>query len=30
VTVLDRARFSDNYIQKIIKNREHYASRHGK
>ncbi|GAQ08223.1 uncharacterized alpha-1,2-galactosyltransferase C1289.13c [Aspergillus lentulus] len=29
VTVLDRARFSDNYIQKIIKNREHYASRHG-
>ncbi|KAK9583198.1 putative alpha-1,6-mannosyltransferase mnn11 [Aspergillus fumigatus] len=29
VTVLDRARFSDNYVQKIIKNREHYASLHG-
>ncbi|EAW10520.1 putative alpha-1,6-mannosyltransferase subunit [Aspergillus clavatus NRRL 1] len=29
VTVLDRARFSDDYVQKIIKNREDYASRHG-
>ena len=30
VTVLDRAGFSDDYIQKIIKNREDYAKRHGK
>ncbi|KAF9888106.1 hypothetical protein FE257_009242 [Aspergillus nanangensis] len=29
VTVLDRALWSDNYIQKIIKNREDYAKRHG-
>ncbi|PKY02636.1 subunit of Golgi family mannosyltransferase complex [Aspergillus campestris IBT 28561] len=29
VTVLDRALFSDAYIQKIIKNREDYAKRHG-
>ncbi|PYI02219.1 hypothetical protein BO78DRAFT_464147 [Aspergillus sclerotiicarbonarius CBS 121057] len=29
VTVLDRAGFSDDYIQKIVKNREDYAKRHG-
>ncbi|KAE8144930.1 galactosyl transferase GMA12/MNN10 family-domain-containing protein [Aspergillus avenaceus] len=29
VTVLDRVRWSDTYIQKIIKNREDYAKRHG-
>jgi mannan polymerase II complex MNN11 subunit len=29
VTVLDRARWSNNYIQKITKNREDYARRHG-
>ncbi|KAL5365691.1 alpha-1,6-mannosyltransferase subunit [Aspergillus floccosus] len=29
VTVLDRALWSDDYIQKIIKNREDYAKRHG-
>ncbi len=30
VTVLDRASYSDTYLQKIIKNREDYAERHGK
>ncbi|KAL3479870.1 galactosyl transferase GMA12/MNN10 family-domain-containing protein [Aspergillus californicus] len=29
VTVLDRELYSDNYLQKIIKNREDYAGRHG-
>ncbi|KAI9931327.1 hypothetical protein ASPWEDRAFT_166723 [Aspergillus wentii DTO 134E9] len=29
VTVLDRAALSDNYIQKIVRNREDYAKRHG-
>ncbi|KAF7592468.1 hypothetical protein BBP40_000249 [Aspergillus hancockii] len=29
VTVLDRARLSDEYIQKITKNRDDYAKRHG-
>ncbi|KAL4932736.1 putative alpha-1,6-mannosyltransferase subunit [Aspergillus undulatus] len=29
VTVLDRASYSDTYLQKIIKNREDYAGRHG-
>ncbi|OJI98496.1 hypothetical protein ASPVEDRAFT_147711 [Aspergillus versicolor CBS 583.65] len=29
VTVLDRASYSDTYLQKIIKNREDYAERHG-
>ncbi|THC94404.1 hypothetical protein EYZ11_006133 [Aspergillus tanneri] len=29
VTVLDRAVLSDEYIQKIIRNREDYAKRHG-
>ncbi|KAL4909052.1 hypothetical protein BDW74DRAFT_174268 [Aspergillus multicolor] len=29
VTLLDRALYSDAYIQKIIKNREDYAERHG-
>lgn len=30
VTVLDRTSYSDTYLQKIIKNREDYAERHGK
>ncbi|KAL4919988.1 galactosyl transferase GMA12/MNN10 family-domain-containing protein [Aspergillus aurantiobrunneus] len=29
VTVLDRTLYSDSYLQKIIKNREDYAERHG-
>ncbi|CBF85916.1 hypothetical protein AN1969.2 [Aspergillus nidulans FGSC A4] len=29
VTLLDRAMYSDTYLQKIIKNREDYAQRHG-
>jgi mannan polymerase II complex MNN11 subunit len=29
VTLLDRATYSDTYLQKIIKNREDYAQRHG-
>ncbi|PWY87654.1 hypothetical protein BO70DRAFT_332741 [Aspergillus heteromorphus CBS 117.55] len=29
VTVLDRVRFSEGYTQKIVKNREDYAKRHG-
>ncbi|KAL4792138.1 galactosyl transferase GMA12/MNN10 family-domain-containing protein [Aspergillus venezuelensis] len=29
VTVLDRASYSDTYLQKIIKNRKDYAERHG-
>ncbi|KAH8428295.1 putative alpha-1,6-mannosyltransferase subunit [Aspergillus melleus] len=29
VTLLDRALFSSEYIQKIVKNREDYAKRHG-
>ncbi|KAJ5662756.1 hypothetical protein N7462_011682 [Penicillium macrosclerotiorum] len=29
VTVLDRQRFSDSYINKIVTNREDYAKRHG-
>lgn len=30
VTVLDRTAWSNEYIQKIVKNREDYAKRHGK
>lgn len=30
VTVLDRAALSDKYIQRVKKNREDYAKRHGK
>ncbi|KAL2862870.1 putative alpha-1,6-mannosyltransferase subunit [Aspergillus lucknowensis] len=29
VTVLDHTLYGDHYLQKIIKNREHYAQRHG-
>ena len=29
VTVLDRARFSEHYINQIVANREDYAKRHG-
>ncbi|KAL4752835.1 hypothetical protein BDW72DRAFT_170246 [Aspergillus terricola var. indicus] len=29
VTLLDRAMYSDTYLQKIIKNRDDYAQRHG-
>lgn len=30
VTLLDRQRFSESYINKIVANREDYAKRHGK
>jgi mannan polymerase II complex MNN11 subunit len=30
VTLLDRQRFSESYLKKIIANREDYAKRHGK
>lgn len=30
VTVLDREQLSENYISKIVENREDYAKRHGK
>lgn len=30
VTLLDRQRFSESYINKIVTNREDYAKRHGK
>lgn len=29
VTVLDRAFYSETYLEKIVKNREDYAARHG-
>lgn len=29
ITVLDRVVFSEDYIEKIVKNREDYAKRHG-
>jgi mannan polymerase II complex MNN11 subunit len=29
VTVFDRTLYSDTYLQKIVKNREDYAQRHG-
>lgn len=30
VTLLDRQRYSDSYLKKIVANREDYAKRHGK
>lgn len=30
VTLLDRRRFSEGYVKKIVANREHYAKRHGR
>jgi mannan polymerase II complex MNN11 subunit len=30
VTLLDRHRFSESYVKKIVANREDYAKRHGK